>query len=129
MTEEFIRRDVFEEYKVSINARFDNYEKRMDRIHTSLHNLRNDLVPIFALPRRVEDLVDDIKNMPRKEDLDYQTHILTTRIEESEKARIERENQKWRTIQLMFWILGGIGTVLGIISLIVTLSRLGKGQP
>lgn len=129
---DFVLQKVFEEHQRSVERRFEDLTKRAEGLHAGIHELRNKITALPMIVQRIEEIVGDLKSVPSRaeiqKDLDHQTVVLSTQIVSAEKARVEREAQKWRTIQLMFWTLGGIATVGTIISLIVTLSQKpGKG--
>lgn len=71
----------------------------LDALKTNVHSMNNKLTPIFALPERVEAIVDELKNIPRNKDLDNVTQTFTTRFDSFEQA------QKDSTSRAR-WILG-----------------------
>lgn len=127
MTEEYLLKAVFDEHKESLYRRLDEYNAEIGKVRAAIHGVAEKVAPLTMLPSRVEEIVDDLKNVPRREeiqkDLEHVTITLTTKFDLAEKARLERDAQKWRTIQLMFWVLGGISTILGVISVIKSLSQ------
>lgn len=110
--EGFVPREEFRQYRDSIDRRFQDYEKRIDRTHQSLHDLRNDLIPIFALPDRMDELVSDLKNVPRKEDLDYITKSVNTGFENLSSQRLASERRLTRNIAIISLIASIIVSVV-----------------
>ena len=92
-----------------MDQRFGDQSKRMDGIHASLHDLRNKVTPLLAMEGQVGDLVDDLKNVPRKEDLANLTRHLDSKLDtltqilqaERETVKLEREASDKRILK---WI-------------------------
>ena len=109
----------FQQFERSMAREFEAHSKRMDGIHASLHDLRNTVTPLLALEGQVGDLVDDLKNVPRKEDLanltqhiDFKLDTLArVRNEERETVKQEREVSDRRILRWLA-IFGFVITAL-----------------
>lgn len=121
MADEFLRKEVFEEHKTAIDRRFDDHSERIGRVHQSLHDLKEKLAPLFFLPQRVEEIVDDLKNVPTRaeiqKDLTHVSQTINTRLDNFEANR-KHETARTR------WIIG-LAVTIGVPLALALLKKVG----
>jgi hypothetical protein len=115
--------------KVSIE-RHEAVKLRIENIGRNVHDLRDDLTPIFALPERVEGIMADLEKVPRKEDLENMTETFTTKLTILADAIKDKESKSERRTANLLKMLGiVVPIVMALLMLIlnVVLKKLGIG--
>lgn len=115
MADEYVRHKQFEEYKQSLDRRFQDHASRLDGLHKGAHELRNVVAPLMFLKEKVDEMEGDLKELPTRKELENQTLILTTRIINFE----ERANEKAKTIKWLVTLVAPF--VFGVVTIILTI--------
>lgn len=127
--DDYVERETFDEFKDSVGLRFADQSKRVDGVQASGHELRNRITPLFALEGRVNEMIDDLKNFPRRDDLVHLSQTLTAKIDSIEKAREERQEtirceREKADKRLLRWI-AILGIALSALTLVLKVSKIG----
>lgn len=104
--------DRFKATEALSKERHDQLAGSLQAVRDHFHTLNGKLTTIFALPDRVDEIVDELEKVPRKQDLVHLTQTFTTRFDSFEKARVEEKAREDKAAVAFRWRLG-IAITLG----------------
>ena len=108
----YLTRYEFGQFTKSVENQLAAGDKRMEALHESIHTLRNVVAPVPFLQDKLEDLVSDLKNVPRREDLANLSGIITSKFNDFEKQRAKDEAAASQRINRVLVVLGLLMPVL-----------------
>ena len=131
MADEYVRHKQFEEYKQSLDRRFQDHTARAEGLHNSVKELRSVVTPLLFLDEKVRDLVKDFKELPTHEDLNYQTQTLSTRLDSLQAGLLEQKAQDEKVVARRTattrWLIG-VSITIGLPIAMAVFKKLGLFQ-
>lgn len=112
---EFVPREEFKAYKEIVSSKLGDHSAEIGKLREKVHEIANIVAGVQYLKLQVGELVDDLKNVPRKEDLNYVTAAMTESFKNLEKERFASERRLTRNIAIISLIASVIISVVVII--------------
>lgn len=99
--------------------RHEHVRARLEAVGKNVHDLRNSLTEIFALPGRVTELVDELRNVPRKEDLAHLSQNFTTQISGLKQSLADEKAASDKRLSRLLMAIGLILTAVTILMKVI----------
>jgi len=119
---DFVPRGEFVQLRDVVYSRLDTHWKEIEKLRDAQHKIANLVSSLQYVDQMLKTTMDDLKNVPRKEDLDYVTKSMQTGFSTLNDERLASERRLTRTISIV-----GIAVTIIIAAVTVALKFVKAG--
>lgn len=110
----------FSDHEKLDKERHEVLDRDIKAIRENYHSLNNRLTPLFSLPDRMARMEDNLKDVPRKEDLEYITQSMKAGFQNLNDERLASE----RRLSRLLTVVGiAITVIIAAVTILVNVLR------